>query len=93
MLKKRGDSRTESRIAAPLRSLKNVGLVDRPDAISRMLVVRPSESTRLLCQSVPPKTTAVVEPRRRLTSWDPLLVLVYVVGTGVEGGSAAVMSG
>ena len=76
-----------------MRNLKNVGLVDRPDAISRMLVDWPSESTRLLCQSVPPKTAAVVVPRRRLTSWDPLLILVYVVGTGVEVGSAAVMSG
>ncbi len=68
MLKKRGDSRTESRIAEPLRILKNVGLVDRPDEISRMLVARPCESIRLSCQSVPPKIVALVPPRRRLTS-------------------------
>ena len=71
MLKNRGDIRTESRTASPLRSLKNVGLVDSPEAISRMVVRLPAESWRLLCQSVPPKMLAVVSSRRMRTSCDP----------------------
>ena len=77
MLKKRGDIRTDSRIAAPLRSLKNVGLVDSPDAISRMVVCCPTESWRRLCQSVPPKMLAVVSSRRIRTSCEPRKNFVY----------------
>ena len=48
MLKNLGDNLTESRIAAPLRNLKKVGLVDRPEAISRIVVDSPAESSRRL---------------------------------------------
>ena len=93
MLKNRGDIRTESRIAAPLRSLKNVGLVDSPDAISRMAVGRPTGSSRRLCQSVPPKMLAVVLLRRIRTSCEPLKNFSYSVTGSTGRGSSAVRSG
>lgn len=93
MLKNRGDIRTDSRIAAPLRSLKNVGLVESPEAISRIAVGRPTGSSRRLCQSVPPKMLAVTFSRRIRTSWEPRRNRVYAV-TGSGGpGSLAVSSG
>ena len=93
MLKNRGDIRTESRIAAPLRSLKNVGFVDSPDAISRMAVGCPTGSSRRLCQSVPPNTLALVLPRRIRTSCEPRKNFWYVVTGSTGRGSRAVRSG
>jgi hypothetical protein len=93
VLKNRGDIRTESRIAAPLRSLKNVGLVDSPDAISRMVVGCPTESTRRLCQSVPPKMLAVMVSRRIRTSCELLKNFWYLVTGSTGPGSTAVRSG